>query len=527
MFDQQNRLANACRVRPDICQVLVAFLRTITEFIPLLALLLFLGALLWARRQDPFSRQWFTLKVTGHKSIPCVIVLSKPIRRYPVVVYIHRSGGIGLTDGKDLRQMAEIGFATVSVEYDQTNETAFAAEFTAALQYLSRQSWVNTNAIAWVGEGLGSDRLMTFARHHPEQQPQLLVLVGGNVSTPSSNLYPPTLQWKCPLLLVRGGQDESLQVKDVQRLTAVLKSDNVPVTLKIIAGAPHDLAPERGAVFRGIGEYCLTRMAGANTWTNYHSIARWQAEAPPFWLFCLPAVAWALGHGVWRWRRRVVVPEKTPMRWYEIGLRWLAVIMAAWALTETCLHLIPPHLAVSDNTLTIARRIIIQPKQRADFETLAAQPIWAEQKLYALLEHVELAGYNRELINWQPDDPIYRDFVLSPVITGKAGEDFAWRRPLWEEFYPRIRHESSPEDAAAIVVRHLRERVTIAGPPHPAREVPAIWLQQLTDETGFEIIYVAALRSVGVPARLSAAGQAEFYAGGQWQPAPRPAVSRW
>ena len=48
-----------------------------------------------------------------------------------------------------------------------------------------------------------------------------------------------------------------------------------------------------------------------------------------------------------------------------------------------------------------------------------------------------------------------------------------------------------------------------------------IWLRQITDETGFEIIYVAALRSVGVLARL------ELFADGKWQPAPQPVVMTW
>jgi hypothetical protein len=54
--------------------------------------------------------------------------------------------------------------------------------------------------------------------------------------------------------------------------------------------------------------------------------------------------------------------------------------------------------------------------------------------------------------------------------------------------------------------------------------VSVIWRSQITDEKGFQIIYVAALRSVGVPARLDANGQAEFYDGNQWQPTPMPAV---
>jgi len=98
---------------------------------------------------------------------------------------------------------------------------------------------------------------------------------------------------------------------------------------------------------------------------------------------------------------------------------------------------------------------------------------------------------------------------------------------LWEEFYPRIRHESSPEDAAKIVVRHLRERVTIADQLNLPRDTPAIWLRQITDENGFEIIYVAALRSVGVPARLNSQHQAEFWDGTKWDNAPRPSVVSW
>ena len=70
------------------------------------------------------------------------------------------------------------------------------------------------------------------------------------------------------------------------------------------------------------------------------------------------------------------------------------------------------------------------------------------------------------------------------------------------------------------MVRHLRERVTITAVPGLPREVSEIWGWQITDAAGFEIIYVAALRSVGVPARLSAEGKAEFLGDGKWQEAP-------
>jgi acetyl esterase/lipase len=504
-------------------------------------LLLFFGALFWAKEKDPFSRKWFTLKTVDHGSVKCVTVLPKPFRQYPVIIYAHGSGGTLMNDGDNLRQVAELGLATISLEYDQNNETSFITQFETVLRYLGRQKWANTNAIAWVGFSMGANRMLDFALQHSEQQPQLLVQLSGaglgetagkseildTNSIPSTLNHQPLNSLHCPVLLVHGEQDEIYSAADTKRLASVLQTKGLSVESQIIPGISHGMEPERDVIFRSIGEYCLTHLAGKDAWQNYHSIARWQAEAPPLWLFWLPAAAWAVVWFVWLRCRKATSPEKIKLKRHEIALRWLAVILATWALAETAIHLVTPHFAVNDTTLSIARRFLVQPKERGDFEYLVAQPIWHGQKLKTLLTHVELAGYNRELINWQVDETNYQEFVLSPAITGDNNEKLNWRRPLWEEFYPRIRHESSPADAAKIVVRHLRERVTIAALPDLPHDVPAIWLRQITDEAGFEIIYVAALRSVGVPARLDPHQQAEFWDGDRWRTAPPASVISW
>jgi O-antigen ligase len=211
----------------------------------------------------------------------------------------------------------------------------------------------------------------------------------------------------------------------------------------------------------------------------------------------------------------------------EMWLRWAAWILAAVAGLQTIVYVGTPFLSINNKTLAIARKCLVPPKEINDFDFLSVSPIWQGIKLKILLEHVDLANYNRQLVNWQLDDKIYQDYVLSPVIEPSTinfqpSTSLNWRRPLWEEFYPRIRHESSPEDAAKIVVRHLRERVTIAAIQNPPRDISTIWSHKMTDAMGFQIIYVAALRSVGVPARLNASGQAEFWDGTQWQLAPLP-----
>jgi len=552
----------------------------LTSF-PVLVILLFFGALFWAKEQDPFSRQWFTLKTADHSSIKCVAVLPKPMRQYPVIIYAHGSGGSLINDGNDLRQIAELGLAAVSLEYNQTNEAAFAAQFETLLRYLGRQKWANTNAMAWVGFSRGANWVFDFAWHHPEQQPQLLVQMSGAGLSPDSRYQTPDPDLHCPVLFVHSEQDEIFPMADTKLLASVLQTNGMPAELKIIPGVPHSMEPERGVVFRAVGEYCLTQLAGKDAWRNYHSIAQWQAEAPPFWLFLLPAIAWGASWFIWLRCHQTLcqkpnagqtsrlpcelagasnassVPPtragETPALLYRLQrfgvLLWVAVILATLALAVIAIHLIPPRFLISDRTLNIARKFLVQPKEWADFEYLAAQPIWQGQKLKTLLTHVELAGYNLELINWHLDENIYRDYVLSPAIEPStlpppptSGEtsniqhstlniqpstSLNWRRPLWEEFYPRIRHESSAEDAARIVVRHLRERVTIADLPNLPHDVPAIWLRQITDETDFEIIYVAALRSVGVPTRLNSQQQAEFWDGTKWVDAPRPAVVSW
>lgn len=500
-------------------------------FIPVLIVLLFFGSLFWAKRNDPFSRKWFSLRAPDGASFQCVAVLPKPIQRRPVVIYAHGAGGELMADGNDLRQIAGLGLGVVSFEYDQGNEAKFAGQMESLLQHLGRQAWADTNLIAWVGFSLGANRMLDFALSRPERQPNLLVYISGTLVQPVTagfgNMRLP-LEGGVPklrsALVVRGERDGIFRVEDGLRLVGMLQSNGIPVDMQVLPGLTQTLEPDRGVVFRWIGEYCLTHLTGAATWQNYHSIAQWDAEAPAYWLFSLPVAAW-VGWGFARWRRaRPEAMDLVPLKRSEIALRWVAGIMAISVLAESTFHVVPAHLPISNKSLALARRFSVRPRELADFEFLAARPIWSGVKLKVLLEHVELAIYNREIINWRLDDDVYRDYVLCPVITGRPGEALNWRRTLWEEFYPRIRHENSPADAAVIVVRHLRERVTVATMHNPPRDVGSIWLRQITDETGFQIIYVAALRSVGVPARLNFDGQTEFWDGHNWSSAPRPVI---
>jgi hypothetical protein len=67
----------------------------------------------------------------------------------------------------------------------------------------------------------------------------------------------------------------------------------------------------------------------------------------------------------------------------------------------------------------------------------------------------------------------------------------------------------------------LRERVTIASNAAGPVEIAESWQRQMANERKFEALYVAAMRSVCIPARLNDDGRAEFHRQSQWKLAPR------
>lgn len=529
------------------------------------------GVLGWARVRDPFERRWFTIRAAGGEKARCVVVRSKTATQpYPVAVYLHGSGGTLQRDGNDLRQLAEMGLAAVGLDYCQTNDAICEAQFAALVRRLQREPWADAQAMAWIGFSLGAEKVTRFWLNHPEMRPPLLVRLGGGwmgeverseVRTPNSeakpgaravmrsgppapNTAPPTLdggtdgaallrdtaasgnaarRGRQEVLLVHGRHDGVFPVAEAERMAAAFRAHGVPVELRVCAGLNHGFEPGRGAVFRVVGEDCLTRLRGPEALRHYRSAGVWQSEAWSLWVWWLPALGWMGAWLVWHKPRIRQAEASRANKW----VWWTAGGVALLALGMTAVNLVTPRLAVNDATLAIARRCLVQPQEREDFEYLASLACWRGQRVGTLLEHAHLARYNRGLVNWTLEDAFYREFVLPPVVTSGARETLHGRRMLWESLYPRVRREHNVEAAAETVVRHLRERVTIADGEDRPGAVAEIWRRQITNRRGFDRLTVAGLRAVGIAARLNEDVRAELWADGKWQPAPRPVCADW
>jgi hypothetical protein len=193
----------------------------------------------------------------------------------------------------------------------------------------------------------------------------------------------------------------------------------------------------------------------------------------------------------------------------------VAVIVATAALFLTALHLITPRLPVSERTLAVARTWLVSQQQMADFSVLAADSAWRGRRLRDLLTHVELAGYNRGLVNWTVDEQVYREFVLSPNIAPACDGQLDWRRELWEHFYPLIRREMDMEPAARLVLDKLHGSMKVSA-AIASGSISEAWQRGQASPAGMAALSVATLRAVGITARNAEANHAEYWNGANW-----------
>jgi predicted esterase len=459
-------------------------------------------------------------------------VLPKPTGKRPVVIWLHGVGGNIISDGDQLRQFAELGFNSVGIEFNETNQNDFDEQFCALNQYLEQQQWAQSGAIVWVGHSQGAEMTLRFILRHPLIQPQLYVrMAGGWVPELDSNA---PIDIHCPVLLLHGQRDEIFPEADGQRLAALLKSNGVPVNLHVFRDEqPHGFGLDRPVVVRGVAEYC------ANFFGLFQPLPI--NTRPSYWYYWLPVFVLGIAFAInWYLQRRKLLknlPDPYPCASEAIfGITWLLGVAAT---TVMVIHLELPRLSASNIALNLTRKWLVQPAQRNDFDWITAQPFSHSQKINTLLQHLELADLQRNFFYPELGEGMYRNYILSPVIeppgfnqkpkarNQKPESGLNWRRELWENFYPRIRRETEAAAAAGIVVRYLRERVTITpGTMEPAG-VETIWTTELTDTNGFEVVYVAALRAVGLAARLNQTWQAEFWNGKDWQTAPQPLICTW
>lgn len=221
---------------------------------------LVVGALAWATSRQSLRTENFTIPSLNGSAKSGVVVRPAADQRFPVVMYLHGSGDSLERSTGTLRQLAELGLAAVCLDYTQTNAGRFATEFDGGLAWVGRQSWADTNRVAWVGFSLGAQRILSYVCAHPEVTPPLLIRLAGG---PVPELERETPKLRGRVWMVHGEHDETFRVSDVEEVRKKLVAAGMSVELTVLPGQGHTFGENRPLILRGVAERCAEELKGA------------------------------------------------------------------------------------------------------------------------------------------------------------------------------------------------------------------------------------------------------------------------
>ncbi len=511
-----SRSASGNRLKPPIAPAVgwPAFSR---KWVVLAAAVL-ATAIVWAGARDPFHRVSFSVSSPNSGRLAALAVMPAGKGPFPVAVYVPGAGTNFLSCGNTLRTMAELGLAGVTCEFHASDQAGFELEMRNLLQAVSRFNWANSNAIAWMGNDTGAQRMLDLLARDGQCQPAAVACVGmlcphqlsALTNAASGPRQPPVLSSR--FWLAQGDHDDEFTAEDSRRIAAVLRAHGGNVRFAGLQGLTHNLDGNWALLSRISGEFFAAGFGVASPTRVNVRHGLWFYWLPVFCLFLIMAVRFPSRAG------RAAAPPGSR------SLRLLVLLLIAIACVETTAHWVLPRMRVSSGTIRVARRLLVQSALRPDFDWLVQSNRARDRMIGELVDNVELAGLQQSLLGVSLETSDYRQFILSPWVDDQTGGDLRWRRALWETLYPRIRRVTEVRQAAEIISRSLRERISITSSDSRRTEISEIWARGTADPSGFQRIYVAGLRAVGVPARMNGLGSAEILEGGEWKAAPQPIV---
>lgn len=218
---------------------------------------------------------------------------------------------------------------------------------------------------------------------------------------------------------------------------------------------------------------------------------------------------------------RVEIQESARHRRIRLAVWVVASAAALFAVGQTAFCLVLTRRPASADNLARAERWLLRSGLRADWEWLVKAGYSAGNTVTEWLDTVDLAALQRRQFYEALPESTFREHIQSPHLEPGQMMTGALRRELWRHFAPRVRKEADLTAAAASIARELRTRVnpqagvkggTLSSSWERGEAHPIIW----------EALYVAALRSAGIAARMGEAHKAEIWLDSAWLAAPRP-----
>ena len=471
-----------------------------------------LGIFGWARQADPFVRYDFTFQTPHFPPSHWFILSNRTTKVLPLLLYADGRPHNLLMNGLLMRKMAEAGLACLYTDNDPENAASMEEQYNFLLRRFGARQYGDVRKAVWIGRGKGAEVLLKLARKALGIHPAMLICVlqeTGNIDINDE------LESKraigCPIIIVSKHESADALRKAKALVTSLRESGN-QVDLITFEHADETRASDV-LLFRQLAERSRDKLLRQNKSETGNPLQHEPTTST--WRFFWPSGSLLLAiFAVIMWEKAHKIGSVVFTRRLIACTVFICGVIAGlggWTWIER-------HAQAGGIWLTS------QNNSRLNNDEVLFAKKWnlADAKPGQIRDYIALADYNRGLVNWELDPVNYELYVLSPCLRTNSNAELGWRQNFWSFFFPKIRSAASPDEAANFLVKYLRTEVEINSGPLETTRIQKIWDGRSASPEEFETLYVAALRSVGLGARLNLKGHAEILDNGKWQDAPRP-----
>lgn len=410
-----------------------------------------------------------------------------------------------IQDGATLRRLACAGFICIDAHIRQSDAKILKQDLDGLTGMLEARKLMNAQGCAWMGSGITPEFFIQLAALRRELRPDLLVCMPDtnthDIPIKSLSAVPPKLDFPV-FVLTNAYQDDSSQQ---EALRSWLQKGNYHVEtlsfqgLEDVPGTlPYwELAQRVRQILNSAGK---VQAFGPLPRPQIHSISFFFWPAAGFFLLYVIVLSGPLRG---RLRGMLSTQKMAPYFVCLLGIA-LGCVLGNRIVKIHHSHLPTPVLN-SEEILSFTDKWNLTDAQGKEVR-----------------EYLELADYCRRLVNWDINEIEYQDYVLNPVLRAGTKTGLEWRWILWSGFYPKIRKTNSPLEAASVLAGELRTEIEIQNQPRNDFNFTRIWRNRVASPEQFKFLHVAALRAVGVCARINAQGMVEILQNTKWLPAPLP-----
>lgn len=476
-----------------------------------------MGAAYWARQANlPFEQDNLIPTEQSHLW-RCVAIASKSTADSPRLIFVD-GRRLNLVDrGPFLRSFLETGFACNYLSLQIKSVDDVQTQLPVILRRIT-QFGSHADAVVVIAESSKVATMLVSAFRAGRIRPDLLICVSDENGF--DRIYDEVTKndqpLEFPIVIAAKGTSDSLRNAKARLITSKPASARVEFVAFENASDAHK------------GDLLFHKELAEKARVFLFRAGKLKAAAPPArarivpgWHYAtMPAMCFlaALGLSVWQKIRDL---GKTPV---SRRIAVTAILIGGIAVGAGT-------AAALDESGVIAPLLRFRTQNTLDRNILKYVEAWylSGTNIRQVRDYITLADYNRQIVKWRLDTGFYTQYVLSPGLSHETKATLEWRLPLWKYFYPLIRRTTSSSDAAKIVVEELRLQIQILNLADNAdqttrapRTIEDIWQSRAASLREFELIYTAALRSVGIAARMNHQCQVEIWDVGEWKVAPRP-----